>query len=68
MNRGKSHILFSGNDNVSAIMDDHTIISKIKNELVGIILDSKLSFEDQINSLYKKELLHTCALKKRKQL
>ena len=54
MNRGKSHILFSGNDNVSAIMDDHTIISKIKNELVGIILDSKLSFEDQINSLYKK--------------
>ena len=54
MNRVKNHILFSGNDNVSAIMDDHTIISKIKNELVGIILDSKLSFEDQINSLYKK--------------
>ena len=42
INSGKSHILFSGNDNVSANIDDHTIISENKNELLGIILDSKL--------------------------
>ena len=42
INSGKSHILFSGNDNVSANIDDHTVISDNKNELLGIILDSKL--------------------------
>ena len=35
----------------SANIDDHTIISENKNELLGIILDSKLSFEDHINNL-----------------
>ena len=54
INSGKSHILFSGNDNVSANIDNHTIISENKNELLGIILDSKLSFEDHINNLCKK--------------
>ena len=49
-----SHILFSGNDKVSANINHHTIISENKNELLSIILDSKLSFEDHINSLYKK--------------
>ena len=53
MNNGKSHILFSGNDNVSASIDDNTIISGSKNELLGIILDSKLSFEDYINNFCK---------------
>ena len=37
-----------------ANIDDHTIISENKNELLGIILDSKLSFEDHINDLCKK--------------
>ena len=54
MNSGKSHILFSGNDNVSANIDNHTITSENKSELLGIILDSKPSFEDRINNLYKK--------------
>ena len=54
INSGKSHILFSGNGNVSANIDNHTIISENKNELLGIILDSKLSFEDHINNLCKK--------------
>ena len=49
INSGKSHILFSGND-----IDNHTIISENKNELLGIILDSKVSFEDHINNLCKK--------------
>ena len=51
INYGKSHILFSGNQNVSANIDNPTIISENKNELLGIILDSKLSFEDHINNL-----------------
>ena len=54
INSGKSHVLSSGNDNVSANIDNHTIISENKNELLGIILDSKLSFEDHINNLCKK--------------
>ena len=56
INCGKSHILFSGNDNASANIDDHTIISENKNELLGIILDSKLSFEDHINNLCKNQV------------
>ena len=53
INSGKSHILFSGNDNVSANMNDHAIIFENKDELLGIILDSKLSFEDNISNLCK---------------
>ena len=41
INRGKSHILFSRNDNVSANIDDHAIVSENKKELLGLILDSK---------------------------
>ena len=51
----KIHILFSGNDNVSTNNDDNTIISDKKHELLGIILDSKLSFEDHINNFRKKK-------------
>ena len=54
LNSGKIHMLFSENDNVSANIDDNTIISKYQNGLLGIILDSKLSFEDHINNRNKK--------------
>ena len=37
INSRKNHILFSGNGIVSANIDDHTIISENKNELLGII-------------------------------
>ena len=75
INSGKSHILLSRNDNVSANIDDHIIISENKNEPLGIILGSKLSFEYHIktsvkkqakNSAHQQELLHTFVLKKRK--
>ena len=47
---------FSGNDNVSANIYNHFIISENENEPLGIILDSKLSFEDHINNLGKKQV------------
>ena len=54
INREKSQMLFSGNNNVSANIDYHTIISENKNELLGIIVDLKLSFEDHIKNICKK--------------
>ena len=65
INRAKSHMLFSWNDNVSANMDDSTIIAENKNELLGIldklsaILDLKLSFENHIKNLCKKDVKHS---------
>ena len=53
-NTGKIHVLSSGNDNVSANIDDNTIISENKTELLGIMSDSKLSFVDYISNLCKK--------------
>ena len=52
----KIHVLFSGNDNVIANNDNNTIISDKKHELLGIILDSKPSFEDHINNFRKKQV------------
>ena len=44
INSGKSHMLLSENDNVSANIDDNTIMYENKNELLCISLDTKLSF------------------------
>ena len=55
INSGKRLLLLSGKENVvSANIDNNTIISENKNELLGILLDSKLSFEVRINNLWKK--------------
>ena len=51
INSGKIHILFTGNDNASTKIDNHTIISENKKELLGIISDSKFSFVDHVNNL-----------------
>ena len=48
----KGHILFPGN--VNAKIGNDTIISENKYEVLGVILDSKLSFQDHINNLYRK--------------
>ena len=50
----KGHIIFSGNDDVSENIVNNIIICENKNELLGIMLDSKLSFEDHIDKLCKK--------------
>ena len=69
INSGNSHIMFSGNNNVSANIDDNAIISQKKNELLAIISDSKSSFEGHIINLCKtisqklntlSRLPHTC--------
>ena len=75
-NNRKILIPFQGNDNVSANIDDNDFISENMNELLDMVLDPKLSFEDYIhkkkkqfkNSMHKQELLHTCVVKKGKQL
>ena len=46
----------AGNDNVSANIDDNIIISENNNEQLGIILDSKFSFEDHINNLCNRQI------------
>ena len=43
-NSGKSNKRFSGNDNLSANIDANTLISELTTEILGTILDSKLSF------------------------
>ena len=54
INNRKSHILFSGIDNISGNVYNNIIISENKNELLNIILDSKLSFENHLKNLCKK--------------
>ena len=54
INSGKSRILLSGNGHVSVHIDNNAITSENKNELLGIVLDSKLSFEDHVNGHCKK--------------
>ena len=50
----KSYILFSVNAAVSVNINNNALTFENKNELLGIVLNSKLSFEDHINSLCKK--------------
>ena len=59
---GKIHVLFSGNGNISFNIDDHIIISGNKKDLLGIILDLKLSFDDHINNLCEKTIQKLNAL------
>ena len=53
-NSEKNHILFLGNDNVSANIDNNILIFEKKNYALGIIFNSKLSFKDPINNLCEK--------------
>ena len=54
INSEESHILLSGNDNVIVIINNNTVVSENKTELLGVILDSKLFFEEDINNLCEK--------------
>ena len=54
INSGKSRLLYSGNDIESVNSDRNGITSENKSELLDIVLDSDLSFEDQ-RTLFVKE-------------
>ena len=51
---GKSHLLLSGNSRATATTDNSFIESEDEQVLLGITGDSSLTFENHINSIYKK--------------
>ena len=53
-NTDKSHVLLSGNSNLSANIDGNVIESEGNQVLLGINIDSNLSFNKHINNLCKK--------------
>ena len=62
VNTGKSHLLLSGNSRATATIDNSYIESEDEQVLLGITVDSNLTFENYINSTCKmplEELLPT---------
>ena len=54
VNTGKSHLLLSGNSRATATIDNSYIESEDEQVLLGITIDSNLTFENHINSICKK--------------
>ena len=54
VNTGKSHLLLSGNSRALATIDNSYIESEDEQVLLGITIDSNLTFENHINSICKK--------------
>ena len=54
VNTGKSHLLLSGNSRATATIDNSYIEWEDEQVLQGITIDSNLTFENYVNSLYKK--------------
>ena len=54
VNTGKSHLLLSGNSRATPTIDNSYIESEDEQVLLGITIDSNLSFENHINSICKK--------------
>ena len=53
-NTDKSHLLLSGNSNLTANIDGNVIESKGSQVFIGITIDSNLSFDKHTNNLCKK--------------
>ena len=53
-NTDKSLLLLSGKNNVTANIDGSVIESEDNQVLLGITIESNLSFNKRINNLYKK--------------
>ena len=49
----KSHLLLSGNTKLASNFNNNTIESEMKQELLGITINSNLSFEEHINNICK---------------
>ena len=54
VNTDKSHLLLSGNTKLISNIDNNLIESEKQPVLLGITIDSSLSFEEHINNLCKK--------------
>ena len=54
VNTGKSHLLLSGNSRATATIDNNYTESEDKQVLLGIAIDSNLTFENHINSISMK--------------
>ena len=54
VNTGKSHLLLSGNSRAMTTIDNSYIESEDEKVLLGITTDSNLTFENHINSIFKK--------------
>ena len=54
VNTGMSHLLLSGNSRATATIDNSYIESEDEQVLLGITIDSNLTFENYINSICKK--------------
>ena len=54
VNTDKSHLLLSGNSRGTATIDNSYIESENEKVLLGITIDSNLTFENHINSICKK--------------
>ena len=54
VNNGKTHLLLSGNSRATTTIDNSYIESKDEQVLLGITIDSNLTFESHINSICQK--------------
>ena len=54
VNTGKSHLLLSGNSRATDTIDNSYIELEDEQVLLGLKIDSNLTFENHINSLCKK--------------
>ena len=54
VNTGKSHLLVSGNVRATAKIDDNYIESEKEQVLLGITINSNLTFENHINNICKR--------------
>ena len=54
VNTGRSHLLFLGSSRATATIDNSYIELKYEQVLLGITIDSNLTFENHINSICKK--------------
>ena len=52
-NADKCHVLFTGKNDVSANINEFEIESSKKEKLVSISIDTRLSFEHHITSIWK---------------
>ena len=54
LNTGKSHLLLLGNSRATATIENRYIESEDEQVLLGITIDSNLTFKNHINSICKK--------------